>query len=222
MNVNIQPSINLKHAIKSRRATRAFRSVPIPEVILKEILELSLRSPSGYNLQPWRFVVLKTSESKAKLAACAFHQRQITEAPIVIICCGDRNVDKPEYIESIIQLGQTAGSINETSANLMRSAIPNLFQNHPCFESIEAWTNRQTMLAVAHIMIIAKSYGVDSCPMEGFITSEVKAAFNIPTDVDVCCVLCLGYATEPLKQFGGRFSIDQVCYEETFGEPFHI
>ncbi len=183
---------------------------------------MSLRSPSGYNLQPWRFVLLKTSESKEKLAACAFNQRQITEAPIVLICCGDRNVDKPEYIESIIQLGEASGSINETYANLMRSAIPNLFQNHPCFESIEAWTNRQTMLAVAHIMIIAKSYGVDSCPMEGFITSEVKAAFNIPTNVDVCCILCLGYATEPFKQFGGRFSIDQVYYEENFGEPFYI
>lgn len=87
-------------------------------------------------------------------------------------------------------------------------------------ESVEAWTNRHTMLAVAHMMIVAKSFGVDSCPMEGFASDRVKEAFNIPEEVDVCCLLALGFATEPYKQYGGRFDIDRVCYCENFGEPF--
>ncbi|MGA9379641.1 MAG: nitroreductase family protein [Phormidium sp.] len=217
-----QPILGLKEAVEERRAARSFRPDPIPEQVLSEILRLGVRAPSGYNLQPWRFIVVKEQENKEKLKACAFNQRQVSEAPVVLICCGDRLVSQPEYIESIIKLGIEAQAMNEAFANYMREQIPVLFEYHPCFESVEAWTNRHTMLAVAHIMIVAKSFGVDSCPMEGFVTAQVKEAFNIPEHLDVCCLLPLGYADEPFKLYGGRFKIEQVCYSESYGEPFKI
>lgn len=162
----MEPSINLRHAIEQRRAVRSFQPTLIPPVILSEILRLGLRSPSGFNLQPWRFIIVRSLDSKEKLQACAFNQRQVTEAPVVLICCSDRRVSEPDYIESVIQLGRDKGSINDSYADYIRTAIPNAFEQHPSFDSIEAWTNRQAMLAVAHIMIVAQTYGVDSCPME--------------------------------------------------------
>lgn len=222
MTVDMRPSLNLKDAMEQRRAVRAFRPDSIPEVILKEILRLGVRAPSGYNLQPWRFIVLREQESKEKLKARAFDQRQIAEAPIVLICCGDRRAGQSENVESVIQMGRDLGAINDANADYMRQAIPQLFEFHPCYENIEAWTNRHTMLAVAQLMIAAKSFGVDSCPMEGFIATQVKEAFNIPAEVDVCCLLCLGYATEPYKQYGGRFDIEQVCYGESYGQQFEL
>jgi len=222
MTVDLQPSIGLKDAIEYRRAARAFRADPIPEVLLKEVLRLAMRSPSGYNLQPWRFIILKQKQSKETLKACAFNQSQIVQAPVVLICCGDRGVREPDYVESVITLGQNHRAINDAYAEVIRERVPALFEHHPCFESVEAWTNRQTMLAVAHLMIAAKSFGIDSCPIEGFSSVEVKAAFNIPETLDVCCILCLGYAADPLKPFGGRFSYQQVCYGESYGQPFHL
>lgn len=222
MAVDMHPSMGLEEAIKQRRAARAFDSDPIPDALLEEILTLGVRAPSGYNLQPWRFVVVREQENREKLKACAFNQRQVGEAPVVLICCGDRRVAEAEYIESVIKLGADAGAMNDAYANVMREQIPALFEYHPCFESVEAWTNRHTMLAVAHIMIVAKSFGVDSCPMEGFVGAQVKEAFNIPEEVDVCCLLALGYATEPFKQYGGRFGIDQVCFGESYGEQFQL
>lgn len=222
MTVEMHPTVGLKEAIEQRRAARAFLSDPIPEVTLGEILRLGVRSPSGYNLQPWRFVVVRSPENKEKLKACAFNQRQVGEAPAVLICCGDRRVGQSDYIESVIQIGLETGGVNEQFADVMRQQIPALFEYHPCFENLEAWTNRHTMLAVAHIMIVAKSYGVDSCPMEGFVTAQVKEAFQIPEEVDVCCLLALGYAAEPYKQYGGRFGIDQVCFGESYGQPFQL
>lgn len=59
-------------------------------------------------------------------------------------------------------------------------------------------------------------------PHGGFDKSQVKAAFHIPDTVDICCLLCLGYATEPLKKFGGRFDFHQVCYAEEYGKPFFL
>lgn len=213
----MEPSINLRYAIEQRRAVRAFQPTPIPTVIFSEILRLGMRAPSGFNLQPWRFIILQSPKSKDKLKACAFNQRQVTEAPVVLICCSDRRVVEPEYIESVIQLGREQGSINDTYADYIRTAIPQAFEKHPSFESIETWTNRQAMLAVAHIMIVAQTYGVDTCPMEGFIGDQVKAQFNIPEAVDVCCLLALGYATEPFKNYGGRFAVEQLCYGESYG-----
>ena len=222
MTIEMHSTLGLKDSIEQRRAARAFKSDPIPEGILGEILRLGVRSPSGYNLQPWRFVVVREQENKEKLKACAFNQRQVGEAPVVLICCGDRRVGNSDYIESVIQMGIDAGGVNEPFANVMREQIPALFEYHPCFENLEAWTNRHTMLDVAHIMIVAKSYGVDSCPMEGFVTTQVKEAFQIPAEVDVCCLLPMGYADEPFKQYGGRFGIDQVCFGESYGEKFEL
>ncbi len=222
MTINMRPTTGLKDSIEQRRAVRSFRSDPIPEAALQEILRLGIRAPSGYNLQPWRFVVVREPENKEKLKACAFNQRQVSEAPVVLICCGDRRVAESDYIESVIKLGFDNGAVNEAYADVMRQKIPALFENHPCFENVEAWTNRHTMLAVAQLMIVAKSYGVDSCPMEGFVSAQVKAAFQIPEEVDVCCLLALGYVAEPFKPYGGRFGIEQVFFGESYGEPFTL
>ena len=215
-----QMVMGLEEAIKERRAARAFKSNPIPEATLKEILQLGFRAPSGFNLQPWRFIVVQEQENKDKLKACAFDQSQVGQAPVVLICCGYRDVAESDYIESIIEVGTDVGGLNDQYATYLRDSIPGFFKNQPSFRSMEAWTNRHTMLAVAHLMIVAKSFGVDSCPMEGFVASQVKEAFNVPDNVDVCCLLPLGYATEPFKQYGGRFPVDRVCFGESYGESF--
>lgn len=222
MTSQTQTVMGLQEAIEQRRAARAFKNDPIPEQTLKEILRLGVRAPSGYNLQPWRLIVVRQQENKDKLKACAFNQPQIGQAPVVLICCGYRDVAVSDYIESVINIGTDFGGLNEQYAGYARSAIPSFFENHPSFGSLEAWTNRHTMLVVAHIMIVAKSFGVDSCPMEGFIASQVKEAFNIPENVDVCCLLPMGYASEPFKEYGGRFPIEQVCFSESYGEPLQI
>ncbi|MFP4338248.1 MAG: nitroreductase family protein [Halothece sp.] len=217
MTTEKRPSLELLEAIKQRRAARAFSSDPIPEEILETILHLGTQAPSGFNLQPWRFILVRNSENKAKLKECAFNQRQVEEAPVVLICCGDRAAVSSDNIEAVIRLGEEHQSMNEQYANYMRNTIPGFAENGPSFGTKEVWTNRHTMLAVAQIMLVAKSYGVDSCPMEGYVTAQVKEAFNIPENVDVCCLLPLGYAAEPYKGYGGRFTLDQVCYQETYG-----
>lgn len=218
----MSPAMDLQQAINERRAARAFTSDPISEVTLEAILRMGTQAPSGFNLQPWRFIVVRNPDNKAKLQECAFNQRQVGEAPVVLICCGDRAALNSDNIEAVIGLGETNNTMNDQYAEFMRNSIPGFAENGPSFGSTEVWTNRHTMLAVAQMMLVAKSYGVDSCPMEGFVTSQVKTAFNIPEQVDVCCLLALGYASEPYKQYGGRFHLKQVCYGESYGESFAL
>jgi len=219
---NIQPSMGLVSSIEQRRAARSFRPDSIPDAILQEIFRLGVRAPSGYNLQPWRFIAVREPENKEKLKAAAFNQRQVGEAPVILICCGDRNSGSSDNIEAVIELGKEQNAMTNDYAQVMRSMIPSFFENAPSFEHLEAWTNRHTMLAVAHIMIVAKSFGVDSCPMEGFSSEQVREAFQIPESVDICCLLALGFANEPHKQYGGRFDIEEVFFSEKYGESFSL
>lgn len=220
--VDIQPSTGLVQAIEQRRATRSFRSDAIPDAILQEIFRLGVRAPSGYNLQPWRFIVVQDAKNKAKLQECAFNQPKVTEAPVMLICCGDRNAGSSDKIEAVIELGKKHNAVNEDYAQAMYSKIPSFFENAPSFNHPEAWTNRHTMLAVAQMMIVAKSFGVDSCPMEGFSSEQVREAFQIPESVDICCLLALGFTDEPNKQYGGRFDIEEVFFAEKYGESFSL
>jgi len=51
---------SLAQAIRERRATPSFDSTPIPAVDIVQILEAGLAAPSGYNMQPWRFIVVQS------------------------------------------------------------------------------------------------------------------------------------------------------------------
>ena len=86
---------SLSQAIKERRATPAFDGSPIPDADLKKILQAGLDAPSGYNAQPWRFVVVRDPEQKAALQAAAFNQSKVgTQAssslPVAILKVGNQ------------------------------------------------------------------------------------------------------------------------------------
>lgn len=75
-------------AIKSRRSVRKYKSTPVPEGILKEVLSAARMAPSGVNAQPWKFIVVTDEELKLKLVQACKGQKFIAEAPIIIVGCG--------------------------------------------------------------------------------------------------------------------------------------
>ena len=79
----------LSEAIKGRRATLSFLPDPVPENDLKKILDAGLSAPSAYNLQPWRFVVVREVEQRARLRRAAMNQLKVEEAPVVVVACAD-------------------------------------------------------------------------------------------------------------------------------------
>jgi nitroreductase len=208
--------MDFPNLVTTRRATRAFKTDPIPETALQSILNLALQAPSGFNLQPTRFILVRSPQGKARLHECAFRQRQILEAPVTVIACGDSRIEHPRYIDAVTALEQQPQTTREDLGNYLKQAIPQLFTYKPSFDSIETWVNRQVMVSVAHLLLAAQNLAIDSCPMEGFIQFQVRQAFGIPEEVFVCCLIPLGYATEPLKSYGGRFPLGQMVSEERF------
>jgi len=53
---------NFLELVKKRRSIRSFKADPIPDDYIDKIIEAARWAPSGFNLQPWEFVVVKNQE----------------------------------------------------------------------------------------------------------------------------------------------------------------
>ncbi|MFQ6037204.1 MAG: nitroreductase family protein [Candidatus Aminicenantales bacterium] len=74
-------------AIQERRSVRRYRSDPVPGDVLLRVLEAARRAPSGKNLQPWKFILVRDKRLKKKLAKASVRQHFIAGAPIVVVAC---------------------------------------------------------------------------------------------------------------------------------------
>src|SRR6202789_108345 len=113
---------SLAQAIRERRSTPSFDGEPIPAKDLWQILDAGLRVPSGYNMQPWRFVVVQHPEQRKRLRAASYNQAKVEEASAVIVACGDRDGWRKD-IEEVIRMGR-AGGMTESYAEQMRESVP--------------------------------------------------------------------------------------------------
>jgi len=84
--------LNLFEAIEKRRSIRSYKSDHISNRHLKRILEAARLAPSGKNLQPWRFIIVRDPERKRMLAEAAMNQMFIAEADVVIVTLSDPTI----------------------------------------------------------------------------------------------------------------------------------
>ena len=76
--------MNVLEAIKGRRSIRKFKPAALARAQLEALLEAARWAPTAGNIQPWAFVVVTSPETKRALAAGAYNQRFVAEAPAVI------------------------------------------------------------------------------------------------------------------------------------------
>lgn len=203
----------LTQALLERRATSHFKPDPVPEEYLEAILEFGAQAPSGYNLQPWRFVVVRDKENRERLKKAAYGQEKVGEAPVIIIAFGIRD-DWKNYIDAIFQEGVRRGfgkpemipKLKEQASGFLEKMI-----------SQPIWLNRHTTIAITTMMLVAETYGLDTAPMEGFDPEMVKREFYLPDDAEVVALLAVGFMKEPDKPYGGRLALEEFVYNERYG-----
>lgn len=108
-------------AIRGRTSVREYKSDPVSDDVVREIMGAATLAPSSGNVQDWEFVVVKTPEGRNALAAAAFNQSFVSSAPCVVVVCTDLDRITKAYGER----GRTLYSLQNTSAaiqNLMLAA----------------------------------------------------------------------------------------------------
>lgn len=80
--------------IFARRSVRSFTSQDVSHEQVETLLRAAMAAPSGMNMQPWRFVVVRDSTTKARLTK---HGSEfIKTAPVVIVVCGELEEESEE------------------------------------------------------------------------------------------------------------------------------
>ena len=106
--------------IAERRSTPRFGPKPVAEEDLRRIVVAGLESPSGYNLQPWRFVVVQSREQRRKLRAASHDQPKIEQAPAVIVALGDPVGWREGDLDDMIRIGAEHGYAHPSKSGEMR------------------------------------------------------------------------------------------------------
>lgn len=217
----------LSQAIRERRATPSFEDVPIHSADLEKIIRAGLEAPSGYNLQPWRFIVVRDREQKKKLRAAAFGQPKVEEASAVIVACGDTEGWKRGDLDEMIRLAEENGYGGDQDHNNARAAITGFLGSPPgsaagLAPSLAVWANRHTMIAFTTMMWAAETLGYDTAPMEGFEEDKIKALLKIPESVRVVALLAIGRGKGQDKAYGGRFDPSRTVFADEWGKKIEF
>src|SRR5215213_3741403 len=146
-----EPLKPITRVMLERRATVRFTDEEVPEEYLNAILELGCQAPSGYNLQPWRFIVVRDAENRRRLQRVAFNQPKVGEAPVVIIALGMREEWK-ERAGEVFREGALRGAGNVENWEQARDKAVKALSGAP----MQVWVNRHTMIAVTAMMLVAE------------------------------------------------------------------
>jgi nitroreductase len=204
----------LSDAIRQRRSTPSFLPDPVPDQDVLQILDAGLQAPSGYNTQPWRFIVVRDPEQRARLREAGMNQARISEAPVVIVACGDAAQLDGEILNDMLRLASEHGFGDERQHAQVRRNFPKFLENL----EIAVWLNRQVAIALTHMMLMAEVLGYDTSIMEGFWEDDVKSVLGIPDSARVVALLCIGKLRGPDKPFGGRFDHSRTIFWESWGK----
>ncbi|MGQ0602430.1 MAG: nitroreductase family protein [Anaerolineales bacterium] len=76
--------MNVLEAIRTKRAVRTFTQQPIPDEVVREILNAGRRSQSSKNTQPWHFIVVRQRETLKQLAKCGQYAGHLAGAAFAV------------------------------------------------------------------------------------------------------------------------------------------
>lgn len=213
----------LSQAITERRATPSFEHIPIHATDLEKIVRAGLEAPSGYNLQPWRFVIVREGEQKKRLREAAFGQAKVEEASAVVVACGDPQGWKDGDLDEMLQLAAQHGFGGPKEHEGARQSVTGFLGGTPSSiggvtPTFDLWVNRHVMIALTTMMWMAEVLGYDTAPMEGFEEDKVKALLHIPPQVRVVALLAIGKRKGPDKPYGGRFDPSRTVFADVWGK----
>jgi len=197
-------------AIKSRRAVKHYDPEhEMSEAEVRELLSLALLSPTAFNIQNWRFVVVRDKELRQKIRGAAWDQSQVTDASLFIILCADLKAFEREP-------GRYWQNAPKEVQEFMIPAIDAYYRGKSQVQRDEAM--RSCGIAAQTLMLTAKDMGYDSCPMDGFDFEAVGKLIDLPEDHVIAMFVAIGKGIKEAWPRGGQLSLGEVVIENNFKE----
>ncbi|TAJ17666.1 MAG: NAD(P)H-dependent oxidoreductase [Planctomycetota bacterium] len=182
----------LTAALEWRYAVKKFDTArSIPAVTWQALEHALVHAPSSYGLQPWRFVVVSDPALRAKLREVSWKQPQVTDASHFVVFAarvGVGDADVRRYAEHIAAVRGVSLESLAGFQGMMSKAIAGMG------ERADAWTARQTYIALGTLLTSAAVLGIDACPMEGLDGPRYDELLGLaPLGYRALCAAALGY-----------------------------
>jgi len=197
-----------KEAIRTRRAVKQYDAnhSMTPEEV-NELLSLAILSPTAFNIQNWRFVVVTDPELRKQIREVAWDQAQVTDASLFIVLCADMKswekqpdrywVNAPKEVQEF-----------------MIPAIDKYYRGKEQVQRDEAM--RSCGITAQTLMLAAKSMGYDSCPMDGFDFEKVAELIRLPADHVIAMFVAIGKGTKEPWARPGQLDLNEVIIKNSF------
>lgn len=196
--------IGLFEAIYTQRAIRQFKPDPVPEELIRKLVEAATKAPSGSNSQPWRFVVIRDQALKRRIGA---DYRTVWEA---------------EYRP---RMTGVQGSVRASSAYLAQHLQESPVLILACIEhdGSPSSLRRGASIypAVQNLLLAARGLGLGAV-----ITTmhkwrhegQIKEMLGIPDNVETAALIPVGYPAEGMR-YGPtrRKPVEEVTYWDRWG-----
>jgi nitroreductase len=200
--------MNVSAAIQNRRSARHFDpSHKMTKREIDKLLSLAVQSPTAFNIQNWRFLVVRDPELRKKLRAAAWDQSQVTDASLLVILCADLKAWEKEPM-------RYWRSAPEPVREFIVPAIRNYYDGLDQVQRDEAM--RSCGIAAQTLMLAATSMGYDSCPMDGFDFDAVADLVNLPDDHAISLFVAIGKAIDEPAHPKDKLPLDEVVITDTF------
>lgn len=200
--------MDVKTAIKARRAIKQFDPEhTMTEAELDELLSLAMLSPTAFNIQNWRFVVVRDQYLRRQIRAAAGDQAQVTDASLLIVLCADLKSWMKEP-------GRYWRDAPAEVRNFIVPAIDNYYRGRDVVQRDEAM--RSCGIAAQTLMLAAKSMGYDSCPMDGFDFDAVGKLINLPADHVIAMFVVIGKGVREPWPRAGQLPKEAITVTDRF------
>ncbi|BAC15082.1 NAD(P)H nitroreductase [Oceanobacillus iheyensis HTE831] len=163
-------------AFQFRHATKEYDgSKKIEDEDFKFILETGRLSPSSLGLEPWKFLIVQSSDLREKLMQLASGaERQLSGAShfVIILARVDVRYDSDyvaNHLRTVQQMPDEVADMLLKGIKTFQENFLQLFNDRTLFD----WSSKQTYIALANMMTAAAQIGIDSTPIEGFIYKDV-------------------------------------------------
>jgi nitroreductase len=200
--------MNTDEAIKTRRSIKHYDPAHrMTDEEINRLLSLAVLSPTAFNIQNWRYVVVNDRGLRKKIRAEAWDQAQVTDASLFIVLCADLKAWEKEPAR---YWRNTSKEIQD----FMVPAIDGYYRGKQQVQRDEAM--RSCGIAAQTLMLAAKSMGYDSCPMDGFDFDKVAELIKLPDDHVIAMFVAIGKGTKEAWPRPGQLALDEVVLENSF------
>lgn len=210
--MSVEQVTAVDQAITSRHSVRAYLDKPVDQQIIKDILTVASRAPSGTNTQPWKVYVVTGQKRQEVIDRVCKAQIEVSANPALAEQYKETFAYYPEtwispFIDRRRENGWGLYGLLDIKKGEKEKMAAQHLRNYQLFDAPVAlfFTVNKAMgigskmdisMMIQNVMVAAKARGLDTCPQAAWnhFHPIVMDVIGAPEDEELVCTVALGYA----------------------------